>query len=180
MSKDLEAEDAGPSATESVARIFIQGPIEQVWHELTKTGEPQQAVYGMQLDGPALRPGAPYRARTPDGKHTIVVGEVVGFEPPRLFSHTFRFTHYGDPEVLVTYRLEEVGGGVEVTLTNSRLTPGSKTARDMARGGAFILSNLKSLVEKGRLPFGTRLMYGLMGLLSPLMLKKASRSSNWP
>ena len=166
--------------TRSLQRIHVLGSLRDVWNEVTKTGEPQQAVYGMQLDAATLSVGSPYRGRTPDGKYTIVVGEVTAIEPMKLFSHTMSFTGYeGESEVHVIWQFEEVGGGVEVTLVQERLKPGSKTARDVTRGGAFILGNIKALVEKGRLPLSTRFFYSLFKVLTPLITPKRSRSENW-
>ncbi|MEZ6195442.1 MAG: SRPBCC domain-containing protein [Planctomycetota bacterium] len=166
--------------TRSVQKIQILGPIEKVWRELTKTGEPQMAVYGMQLDAGELKVGSPYLGRTPDGKWTIVAGEVTAIEPMRLFSHTMKFTRYEQPEeVHVIWTLEEIGGGVEVTLTQENLVPGSRTSRDVVGGGKFIMGNLKAIVENGKLGFGTRVMYGMFGLLTPLITPKRSRSENW-
>ena len=48
------------------------------------------------------------------------------------------------------------------------------------KGGAdMIAKNLKSIVETGRLPFGTRMLYVLFRVMAPLTPKKC-RSENWP
>ena len=99
-----------------VSQIRIQGRIEDVWREITKTNEPQLAMFGAQMHRLALGQGSPIRMRTPDGKYTSVVGEILEASPPHRFSHTMKFTGYDDPYAKVTYVLEEVPGGVEFTL----------------------------------------------------------------
>jgi uncharacterized protein YndB with AHSA1/START domain len=117
--------------------------------------------------------------RTASGGHTIVEGQVVEIDPPRRFAHTHRFTQFDDPVCKVIYDLKPVEGGVEVTLTVEDMPPGTKTANEMQRGGMFILNNLKSIVETGRPPLGTRLMYAMFGALE-FVLPKKTRSENWP
>jgi len=161
-----------------VFRVHIRGRIEDVWREITKTDEVQKVMFNMKLDS-TLEPGAPVRMRSPDGKYTAVVGEVVELDPPRRYAHTFRFTQLDDPPCLVTYDLVEKEGGVEFTLTCDRLVPGSKTAKQMKQGGGMIVRNLKAIVETGKLPFGTRVLYAFFKLMTPLTPKKC-RSENWP
>ena len=84
-----------------------------------------------------------------------------------------------DPECTVTYDLRQVEGGVEVTLTVLNVTAGTKTATEMQRGGMFILNNLKAIVETGRPPLGTLLMYAAFGALE-FVLPKRTKSEHWP
>lgn len=63
--------------------------------------------------------------------------------------------------------------------TFNGLPVGTKTATEMERGGMFIVNNLKSIVETGRPPLGTRLMYALFGALE-FVLPKKTKSENWP
>lgn len=72
------------------------------------------------------------------------------FDPPRRFTHTFRFTQYDDPECVVAYGLKQLPQGVECTLTVDRMAVGSKTAKDMQAGGTAILETLKEVVETGK------------------------------
>ncbi len=46
------------NTTKSVSRVFIQGSIDAVWRELTKTGETQKAMFNMVMHTSGLRPGA--------------------------------------------------------------------------------------------------------------------------
>jgi uncharacterized protein YndB with AHSA1/START domain len=160
-------------------KIFIRGTIQQVWHELTKTGEPQQCFFNNVLHTTGLKVGAPVRMRSPNGKYTAVVGEVLEFDPPHRYVTSFRFTNYDDPPCRVIHELKEVPGGVEYSLTVENAPSGTKTERDMARGGTLIINTLKAMVENGRPSFGTRMLFVLFKVLGPLTPKRC-RSENWP
>lgn len=168
-------------ANKAVFRIVINGTMEAVFRELTKTGEPQGAVFNavLTLDQPGLVRGRRMQMRTGSGRHAIVVGEVVEHEAPTRFAHTHRFTQYDDPSCTVVYDLKQVEGGVEVTLTVENLPAGTGTEKEMRRGGDFILKNLKAIVETGRPPWGTRLMYAVFGALE-FVLPAKTRSDRWP
>jgi hypothetical protein len=163
----------------AVFNIHIKGSIDAVWREITKTGEPQGAFFNMVLHTPGLAEGAPIRMRTASGKYTGVVGEVIEYDPPRLYAHTFRFTNLDDPECIVRYRLQEVDGGVDFTLEVDQMPKGTKTAKQMTSGGKMIVKTLKRIVEQGRLPAGTRMLYTLFKVMEPMTPKK-SLSVNWP
>ena len=165
----------------AVFRIVIDGTMEAVFRELTKTGEPQGAIFNavLTLDQPGLVRGRRMQMRTGSGRHAIVVGEVVAHEPPTRFAHTHRFTQYDDPFCTVVYDLRKVDGGVEVTLTVEGIPAGTGTEKEMMKGGDFILRTLKAIVETGRPPLGTRLMYAMFGALE-FVLPAKTKSENWP
>ena len=163
-----------------VSRVVIKGSIEDVWREITKTDEPQQAIFNAKMHRIGLAPGSPIRMRTPDGRYTSVVGEILEVDPPRRLSHTMKFTAHDDPWCRVTYELREVPEGVEFTLTSEDVVAGTKTAKDMERGGPFIVNTLKSVVETGQPSLGTRFLCVLFGILGPLVTPKRCRSVHWP
>ncbi len=162
-----------------VARIHINGSIEDVWREITKLDEPQGSFFNMRCHTDGYEPGGQIRMRTPNGKWTGVVGEVLEFDPPRRYSHTLRFTRFDDPPCIVTYELEEVGGGVEFTLTVHDVMPGTSTAKQLKGGAGMIVRNLKAIVETGKPPIGTRMLYRLFGIMEAFA-PKSTRSENWP
>ncbi len=168
----------GARTTRTVAKVFIKGRVEDVWREITKTPEPQACFFNAIMDVPALRPGAPLRMRSKDRKYTFVVGEILEFDPPRRFSHTFRLTNRDDPECRVTYVLEPVEGGVEFTLISDGVPVGTPTEKDMAGGNRAILRTLKQVVENGRPSLGTRILYAVLPAMS-FLLPKQMRSENW-
>jgi uncharacterized protein YndB with AHSA1/START domain len=163
----------------AVFKVFIRGPIDAVWREITKTDEAQGCMFNMRLHTTGLKQGSPVQWRTKNGKFTGVVGEVLEFDPPHRFSHTFRFTRYDDSPCKVTYELKEVTGGVEFLLTIDDLPIGTKTAKDMKQGGQMIVNALKAIVETGRPAFGIRLLHVLIKLTEPFSPKR-TRSEHWP
>ena len=166
---------------DAVFRITIAADIHRVWRELTKTDEAQGAVFNAWLHTTDLVPGAPMQMRTGSGKHVIVVGEVVEWDPPRRFVHSHRFTQHDDPVCQVAYDLKPLPGsaGVEVTLTVIGLLAGSATAKSMASGGTMILNTLKAICETGRPRLGTRLMYWMFEQME-FVLPKRTRAEHWP
>jgi uncharacterized protein YndB with AHSA1/START domain len=170
---------ADPGGDEAVFRIFIDADIQRVWRELTKTGEAQGALFNAWLHTTGLSPGSRMQMRTGSGRHVLVDGEIVAFEPPTRFVHTHRFTQYDDPVCQVAYELKPVGAGVEVTLRVSGLPAGTRTAKSMQSGGTMILRSLKAIAETGRPPLQTRLMYRMFDLME-WVLPKRTRSAHWP
>jgi uncharacterized protein YndB with AHSA1/START domain len=163
----------------AVFRVVIRGTIERVWREITKTDELQKCFFNMWLETDGLRPGGQIRMRSPGRKNTPIIGEVLEFQPPHRYVHTFRFTQFDDPPCTVIHELKAVEGGVEYTLTHTNLPPGTRTAKQMNQGGTMICLTLKAVVESGRPSFGVRLLHVLFRVLEPLTPKKC-RSENWP
>ena len=163
----------------AVFRVFIRGTVDDVWNEITKTDERQGCFFNNWMDVDEFKPGGKVRMRSSSRKYTGVVGEILEWEPKRRFGHTFKFTHYDDPPCRVFYELNPKEGGVEFTMTLEDVPSGTKTAKDMIRGGDFITKTLKAIVEKGRPPLGTRMLFGVFRMLEP-MSPKSARSENWP
>jgi uncharacterized protein YndB with AHSA1/START domain len=162
-----------------VFRVFIAADIQRVWRELTKTGEAQGAVFNAWLHTTGLKAGERMQMRTGSGKHVIVDGEIVTFEPPHRFAHTHRFTQYDDPACTVSYELKPVGNGVEVTLRVIGMPAGTRTAKSMASGGNMIVNTLKAICEDGRPSLPTRLMYWMFEHME-FVLPASTRTEAWP
>jgi uncharacterized protein YndB with AHSA1/START domain len=163
---------------QSISKIFIRGSIADVWREITKTNEPQKCMFNMQLHTDKFEPGSKIFMRSTDGKYTGVVGEILEFDPPHRYAHTFKFTNFDDPPCKVIYDLKEIEGGVEFTLTSVDIPAGTKTAKQMISGANMIVKTLKSVVENGRPSFGVRMLHVLFKLMAPLTPKKCL-SKNW-
>lgn len=160
-------------------QVHINGSIEAVWNEITRGDAPIKAFFNNRMDRLQLAPGARIAMRSPDGKYTGVVGEIIELVHHKRFSHTFKFTNFDDPECLVIYDLEESDGGVLFTLTIENLPEGTKTAKQMVQGGKMIVGTLKSVIETGKPSFGVRMLFVLFKLLAPLSPKRC-KSEHWP
>ncbi len=161
-----------------VFKTRIRGTVEDVWRQITKTNEVQGVMFNMKLDS-SLEVGERAHYLSPDGKYTGIVGEVLEFEPPNRYAHSFKFTNYEEPGCKVLHEVEDVGDGeVEYRMTCTEMVPDTKTTKQMTQGGDMIVKNLKTLVETGKLPFGTRVLYGIFALTAPFSPKKML-TENW-
>jgi len=166
------------SATQALFRVHIEGSLQEVWDEITRRDDVIPCFFNMRMHAERLAKGAHLQMRTKSQKYVGVVGEILEWDPPRRFAHTFRFTQMDDPPCVVTYELEEASGGVDFTLRITEMTPGTKSAKQMVQGAVMILNTLKAVIETGRPPFGTRVLYALFALLEPLTPKRC-RAENW-
>ena len=175
--------DTGAEPTDSVDRemfrVTIRAPIHKVWAELTRADSTLPFFFNGTLRTPGLEMGAPIRMVSKNGKFTSVVGEVLEFDPPYRYAHTFRFTNLDDPPSVVRYRLKEVDGGTEFTLINEGVKAGSKSEKYMRSGGTFITRNLKAFVETGRATGSGRVLLFVMNLFAPFTPARC-RSEHWP
>jgi uncharacterized protein YndB with AHSA1/START domain len=164
-----------------VYRIVINAPIETVWNTLVKTDEALPFFFGSvcRTTGPALGAGQPYAMRSPDGKFTSVVGQVLEFNPPFLYKHTLQFTNNDDPACTVSYVLKEVPGGTEFSLITENVPTGTKMEKGMVQSTNYILRNVKSVAETGKATFGGSLMLAMISLMTPMMPRQC-RSEHWP
>ena len=183
MVNDDQAIRAGTAnegdAERSFYRLTIQAPIHKVWAELTRTDTVLPFFFNSMCKTTGLEKGAPVRMISKDEKYAAVVGEVLEFEPPYRYAHTFKFTSLDDPMCTVRYVLREVDGGTEFTLISEGVAPGSKSEKYMTSGSKFIAENLKAWVETGKATFGGRFALFMMGLTA-FMTPKQCRAENWP
>lgn len=167
------------NTTKSMHRVHIKAPIDRVWAELTRTDMILPFFFNSVCETTGLKTGAPVRMRSANGKYTAVVGEVLEFDPPHRYSHTFKFTSLDDPLCKVTYDLKEVDGGTQFTLINEDVPAGTRTEKYMEQGAKFIAETLKAIVERGSPTFGQKAMLFMMGLGAPFTPAQC-RSENWP
>lgn len=172
--------DTPKFAEKSIHRTYIEAPIETVWSILVATDKPLPFFFGSICDTKdGLKPGVKMRMVHPNRKIAMVVGDVLAFEPPHRYSHTFKMTNLKDDPCKVTYELREKDGGTEFDLIIENAIEGSDLHKQMIGGQVFIAKNLKKLAETGRPAFsGT--MVTVMAPLVALMAKKEQGIEHWP
>ena len=136
-----------------VYSVFIRATPEQVWDGITKPEFTTRYFYGTKIDS-TFEPGAPYLSVAGDGGETLVDGEVLESDPPRMLKHTWRALYdpetASEPHSRVTWEIEPQEGGVtKLTVTHDQLEAAPKTAVSVAGGWSYVLSGLKTLLETG-------------------------------
>jgi len=168
------------TAPKSISRTFIKAPIETVWATLVATDKPLPFFFGavcQTKDG--IKVGEKMRMINPNGKIAMVVGEVITFDPPNCYAHTFQMTNIDEAPCVVTYELREKDGGTEFDLIITQAVEGSKLHKEMLSAQGFISSNLKAVAETGRPAISGR-MVGILGPVFAMFAKKRQRIENWP
>ena len=133
--------------------VFIRATPDQVWDGITKPEFTTRYFYGTKIDS-TFEPGAPYLSVADDGGETLVDGEILESDPPRILRHTWRSLYdeetAGEPPSRVTWEIEPQEGGVtKLTVTHDQLEASPKTAAGVAGGWSYVLSGLKTLLETG-------------------------------
>ena len=107
-------------------RIVLRAPRSRVWRAISGAGE-FGAWFGVKLEG-SFAPCARVRGRItePGYEHVVMDITVERMEPERLFSYRWHpyaidpeVDYSGEPSTFVEFRLEEVAGGTELTVTES-------------------------------------------------------------
>jgi uncharacterized protein YndB with AHSA1/START domain len=143
--------------------IEIRAPLKKVWEEITRLGTVQPWYYKMLLDT-QLAPGAKLRYYSPDRRRVFILGEVVESKPPYRLVHTHQFTELPGEPTLVTWQLDEISGGVRVTVTHSRYTDQVKAQKKAKGGWPLILESLKATTEGQPLPGKMKMVHLMMRL----------------
>jgi len=154
-------------ATTQVYRVWIKATPEQIWEAITSPEWAGRYGYGGNVSY-ELEPGGKFvvgaspeflAAGAPD---VVVDGEVIEADPPRKLVQTWRMLM--DPDMAaegftrLTYEIEEIdGGATKLTVTHdltgapalARMVAGEDEATGAGGGWAWVLSDLKSLLETG-------------------------------
>lgn len=161
------------TTTTQVHRVWIRATPQAIWDAITRPewtaryGYTGLAEYDLRPGGAyEVRPTGPFReaseAQGFELPEIIVEGEVLEADPPRRLVTTFRMLM--DPEIAkepftrVTHEIEAGEGGVcTLTLTHElegaprlALIVGGQAGPVAGGGHAWVLSDLKSLLETGR------------------------------
>ena len=153
-------------ATVQVYRVWIKATPQAIWDAITKPEWTDRYGYTGLVEYD-LRPGGAFRVVAGDAMEkagftgTMVDGEVIEADPPRKLVQTWRLVM--DPELeaegftRVTYEIEEADGSTRLTVILDldgapKLAPmvsGELSGTGAGGGWAWILSDLKSLLETG-------------------------------
>jgi uncharacterized protein YndB with AHSA1/START domain len=160
---------AAPTATTTqVYRVWIKATPEAIWDAITKTEWTARYGYGGTADYD-LHPGRPFvihptepMASMEGVPEDIIDGEVVEADPPRRLALTWRMLM--DPGMQaegftkLTYEIDPVdGGATRLTVIHelegapalAAMVGGQHEAEGAGGGWAWVLSDLKSLLETG-------------------------------
>ena len=154
-------------ATTQVYRVYIRATPEAVWEAITQPEWSRRYGYGGDVEYD-LRPGGTYRAHASEemqahgAPELAVDGEVLEADPPRRLVQTFRMLMdeglAAEGFTRVTYEIDPSEGGVtRLTLTHdlesaprlAALMAGEHEAEGAGGGWAWVLSDLKTLLESG-------------------------------
>ncbi|MBV9404152.1 MAG: SRPBCC family protein [Acidobacteriaceae bacterium] len=145
------------NATEStfVYVIFIRTTPEQLWSALTSPEFMKEYWFGMHVKT-EWRVGAQWQLLFPDGR-TADTGEILECDPPRRL--VLKWRNEFKPELKAegfarcVMELEPVSPAVKLTITHTMERAESKFIQAVSGGWPQILSNLKSLLETGKVAF---------------------------
>ena len=160
---------AAPTATTTqVYRVWIKATPEAIWDAITKPEWTARYGYGGIADYD-LQPGRPFVVHPSEPMASmegvpddIIDGEVVEADAPRRLALTWRMLM--DPGMQaegftrLTYEIEPVDGGatrltviheLEGAPTLAAMVAGEHEAEGAGGGWAWVLSDLKSLLETG-------------------------------
>lgn len=127
---------------------YIESTPERVWEALTDAD--LTAEYWGHQNVSDWRPGSPWAHRRTDGSGVDdVVGQVVEAEPPHRLVMTWTYPADGSRASTVAFTVEPHGSVVKLTVVHDDLLDEDERAQ-AAAGWAAVLSNLKSLLETGR------------------------------
>ena len=156
------------ATTTQVYRVYIRTTPEAVWDAITKPEWTERYGYGGVADydlrpgGRAImRPGAAMKAY-PGVPEIIIDGEIVEADPPRKLVQTWRMLM--DPAMeaegftRLTHEIQAIDGGVtKLTVIHelegapalASMVAGESESQGAGGGWAWVLSDLKSVLESG-------------------------------
>lgn len=156
------------SMSTQVFEIYIKAPAENIWEAITSPEWTARYGYkgAVHYD---LRPGGSLEARANAEMlqmglpKVIIDGKVIESVPPRRLVHTYRWLfneeHKAEGFTKVTFEIEPTPAGFcRLTVTHElegapMMAAATKSKFDLQGGGGWnwILSDLKSLLETGRI-----------------------------
>jgi len=131
---------------------FIRTSPEKLWSALTTPEFIKQYWFDMTHETD-WKVGSPWKMLFPDGR-VADMGEIAEFDPPRRLA--IRWRNEFRPELKAegwsrcVMELEPADGAVKLTVTHTIELENSKFIEAVSGGWPKILSNLKSLLETGK------------------------------
>ena len=130
---------------------------ERVWEALTSPEYTRRFWHDRVMESD-WRPGSVIRFTLGHDESVDSHGTVLACQPPRLLS--FSSVDHDGLATIVTFELVATGDVVALTVTHDGLDTEGSMYRLMGYGWSFVLSNLKTLLETGRiLPMPESLTY---------------------
>ena len=137
---------------------FIRTSPEKLWSALTTPEFIKQYWFDMTHETD-WKVGSPWKMLFPDSR-VADMGEIAEFEPPRRLA--IRWRNEFKPELKAegwsrcVMELEPADGAVKLTVTHTIELENSKFIEAVSGGWPKILSNLKSLLETGKVAIETK------------------------
>jgi uncharacterized protein YndB with AHSA1/START domain len=132
--------------------IFIRTTPQKLWSALTDPDFTKQYWFGT-YHATDWKPGSAWQLRFADGR-VADSGEIVEANPPKRlvlkWRNEFRPELKAEGFSRCTIDIEPVDGAVKLTIAHEIDAPGSKFIEAVSGGWPLILSNLKSLLETGK------------------------------
>jgi uncharacterized protein YndB with AHSA1/START domain len=132
---------------------YIRTTPEKLWSALTDIEYMKQYWFGTYCES-GWKAGSSWRMLSGAGQ-ILDAGEIVEAEPPRRL--VIRWQHQNKPELkaegesLCTMELEPIGAAVKLSITHTIERDPSQFIAAVSGGWPKIISNLKSLLESGRI-----------------------------
>lgn len=172
MSTSTTAATAERVDTLQVYRVYIKASAARIWQALTdpewtnRYGYTGYANYDLRPGGAlTVVPNAAFKAQAESGgfpcPNVIVDGQVIQAEPPRLLKTSWRMlmdeAMAAEGFTTITYEIKQLDGFCSLTVTHdlegapnvAALVAGSFEGTGAGGGHAWVLSDLKSLLETG-------------------------------
>jgi uncharacterized protein YndB with AHSA1/START domain len=131
---------------------YIRTTPEKLWSALTDQQFIREYWFDMIIEC-AWQTGSPWKMTFPDGR-LADTGKIIDIDPPRRM--VIHWQHEWKPELKAegpsrcTIELEPTGEAVKLTITHEIDRPEAQLIGAVSGGWPQIISNLKSLLETGR------------------------------
>lgn len=150
LKRHLEGGNTIMSTPQHVYQAYIQCAPEDAWNAIVDGDVTVQYYYGTRVES-AFEPGAPIRYSYPDGS-TAADGEIIAYDPPKRLETTFH--PRWDPAldaagaVRMVWLVDDVDGATRITVELWNIDPTGKTYKEFIEGIPYIVSGMKTLLER--------------------------------